>query len=57
MIGKYHKGRGAQINPKNKFRALEYVEEHHEGIDENASINHARADLTKGGNHFSFCQV
>ncbi|SHM28816.1 DNA repair photolyase [Chitinophaga jiangningensis] len=30
----YYKGRGAQINPKNKFLAGEYVKEHVEGIDE-----------------------
>jgi DNA repair photolyase len=30
----YHKGRGAQINPKNKYLADEYAQEHIEGIDE-----------------------
>jgi DNA repair photolyase len=30
----YYKGRGAQINPKNKFLPEAYVQEHAEGIDE-----------------------
>ena len=30
----YYKGRGAQINPKNKYLADEYAQEHAEGIDE-----------------------
>jgi DNA repair photolyase len=30
----YHKGRGAQVNPHNKFLKGEYVQEHAEGIDE-----------------------
>lgn len=30
----YYKGRGAQLNPKNKFLAGEYAQEHPEGIDE-----------------------
>ena len=31
--GDYHKGRGAQINPENRFNALIRVKEHWEGID------------------------
>ena len=42
MFSEYEKGRGAQINPKNKYRNQQYVKEHVEGIDENASINHSR---------------
>jgi DNA repair photolyase len=30
----YRKGRGAQLNPKNRFLSREYVREHAEGIDE-----------------------
>lgn len=30
----YYKGRGAQLNPKNKFLNTEYAQEHPEGIDE-----------------------
>ncbi len=30
----YYKGRGAQLNPKNKYLAQEYAQEHPEGIDE-----------------------
>jgi DNA repair photolyase len=30
----YHKGRGAQVNPKNRFLPREYVQEHTEGIDD-----------------------
>lgn len=30
----YNKGRGAQVNPKNRFLPDEYVQEHGEGIDE-----------------------
>ncbi|WP_341842488.1 PA0069 family radical SAM protein [Chitinophaga caseinilytica] len=30
----YYKGRGAQVNPKNKYLAEEYAQEHPEGIDE-----------------------
>lgn len=30
----YYKGRGAQLNPKNRFLKEEYVQEHAEGIDE-----------------------
>ncbi|MGN6511085.1 MAG: PA0069 family radical SAM protein [Chitinophaga sp.] len=30
----YYKGRGAQVNPKNKYLAAEYAQEHPEGIDE-----------------------
>lgn len=30
----YYKGRGAQINPKNKYLTDEYAQEHAEGIDE-----------------------
>ncbi|UYQ92446.1 PA0069 family radical SAM protein [Chitinophaga horti] len=30
----YYKGRGAQINPKNRFLKGEYAQEHAEGIDE-----------------------
>ena len=42
MIGGYQKGRGAQINPGNKFLSHEFVKEHVEGIDEETSINHNR---------------
>lgn len=42
MNGDYQKGRGAQINTKNKFRSREVVIEHEEGIDEDSTINHAR---------------
>lgn len=30
----YYKGRGAQVNPKNRYLAQEYAQEHIEGIDE-----------------------
>ncbi len=30
----YYKGRGAQLNPKNKYLKNEYAQEHAEGIDE-----------------------
>ncbi|MGX5819995.1 PA0069 family radical SAM protein [Chitinophaga lutea] len=30
----YYKGRGAQLNPKNRFLEQEYAQEHPEGIDE-----------------------
>src|SRR5215217_6796718 len=30
----YHKGRGAQFNPHNRFAKNDYVKEHDEGIDE-----------------------
>ncbi len=30
----YIKGRGAQVNPNNKFNSLQFVREHFEGIDE-----------------------
>ncbi len=30
----YFKGRGAQINPNNKFQQQQYVQEHFEGLDE-----------------------
>lgn len=30
----YYKGRGAQLNPKNKYLKTEYAQEHAEGIDE-----------------------
>lgn len=30
----YYKGRGAQLNPKNRFLTQEYAQEHVEGIDE-----------------------
>ncbi len=30
----YYKGRGAQVNPKNRFLTAEYAQEHPEGIDE-----------------------
>ncbi|HEY0273183.1 MAG TPA: PA0069 family radical SAM protein [Chitinophaga sp.] len=30
----YYKGRGAQLNPKNRFLTNEYAQEHPEGIDE-----------------------
>ncbi len=30
----YFKGRGAQLNPINRFRKNEYVTEHPEGLDE-----------------------
>jgi len=39
MIGEYEKGRGAQINTKNKFLEREFVQEHIEGIDEPTSPN------------------
>lgn len=42
MIGKYEKGRGAQINTKNKFLNQEFVKEHPEGIDESSSPNRKR---------------
>ncbi len=42
MIDNYQKGRGAQINPKNKFLSHEFVREHAEGIDEDSTINHSR---------------
>lgn len=42
MNGEYTKGRGAQINPKNKYLANELVFDHIEGIDENNSIDHKR---------------
>ena len=28
MNSEYHKGRGAQINPKNKFNSQEFVNDH-----------------------------
>ncbi len=42
MIGEYRKGRGAQINPQNRFLSKEVVLLHSEGIDEEASANHKR---------------
>lgn len=42
MIDGYQKGRGAQINPKNKYLSHEFVKEHIEGIDEDSTINHQR---------------
>lgn len=30
----YHRGRGAQVNPRNRFLPTQYVQEHSEGIDE-----------------------
>lgn len=42
MISGNEKGRGAQINPHNKYLAQKIVEEHIEGIDEKVSINHKR---------------
>lgn len=30
----YHKGRGAQFNPHNRFAKDDYVKEHDEGIDD-----------------------
>ncbi|MDZ7605762.1 MAG: PA0069 family radical SAM protein [Cyclobacteriaceae bacterium] len=42
MIGEYEKGRGAQINTKNKFLGQEFVREHVEGIDESSSPNSKR---------------
>jgi len=42
MAGKYYKGRGAQINTKNKFLSKEIVILHPEGIDEEAIINPKR---------------
>lgn len=42
MNYRYEKGRGAQINPKNKFSSYEFVKEHIEGIDEKSTINHQR---------------
>ena len=42
MIGNYQKGRGAQVNPKNKFLDQQFIKEHWEGIDEDASFNHVR---------------
>ena len=38
----YQKGRGAQINPKNKFSSYEFVKDHIESIDEDSTINHQR---------------
>ena len=42
MIGGYQKGRGAQINPNNKYLSRELVKAHIEGIDEESTINHQR---------------
>ena len=42
MVGEYEKGRGAQINTKNKFLNQEFVKEHTEGIDESTSPNRKR---------------
>ncbi len=42
MIGGYQKGRGAQVNPKNRFSTFDFVKEHIEGIDEDSTINHKR---------------
>lgn len=42
MISEYQKGRGAQINPTNKYLSHEFVREHVEGIDEDSTINHPR---------------
>ena len=33
-ITSYFKGRGAQVNPNNKFNKLQYAQEHVEGLDE-----------------------
>ena len=35
----YIKGRGAQVNPNNKFNSLQFVREHFEGIDEEENPN------------------
>lgn len=42
MNSAYHKGRGAQINTKNKFLSQELVHEHLEGIDEAHVADHPR---------------
>lgn len=42
MIGEYNKGRGSQLNPKNKFLSKSITIEHIEGIDEAININHYR---------------
>jgi DNA repair photolyase len=42
MNDAYHKGRGAQINTKNRFLSREFVKEHIEGIDEDSGPNHIR---------------
>ncbi len=42
MNGGYQKGRGAQINTKNKFLEHEFVKEYIEGIDEDSNFNHQR---------------
>ena len=42
MFAKYEKGRGSQINPKNRHLHLEFAKDHIEGIDEDSTINHAR---------------
>lgn len=39
MSSNYAKGRGAQINTRNRFNALEVVREHPEGIDEETTTN------------------
>lgn len=41
-MNKYVKGRGAQINPKNRYLSQRFVREQIEGIDEDSSINHPR---------------
>jgi DNA repair photolyase len=42
MNGDYFKGRGAQINTKNKFLSQQFVKEHKEGIDEAHFPDHPR---------------
>ncbi len=39
---KYHRGRGAQVNPHNRFAAQERVIEHIEGVDEDAESENRR---------------
>ena len=42
MFTEYQKGRGSQINPRNRFLKLQYAREYIEGIDEDATMNHPR---------------
>jgi len=39
-IDNYHKGRGAQLNSHNKFQAVQMVQEHFEGLDEDLPTQH-----------------
>ena len=41
-MSNYQKGRGAQINTKNRYLKHQFVNEHIEGIDLDRSINHTR---------------